>query len=243
MNEKLQKLKQIPVGVLIRIAMSFIGATGLLVASVLIFIDLTAAIIIGLISYWISKSNMEYVAGYNFPGAAAEDQASGYGTDNRSNAALIFRYRNSKGEVSERKVVDFTVSPSWIHGYCLLRGEERTFKRERIVELLSDLNLDELVTVLDEKIEEEFMGMFGPVEKQHPPGSEIAFTGFAREEKERLIALARRNGYIVHPKVTKFLDYLCTGPNAGPRKMERAQQAGAVFVSREEFLAMVNGQK
>ena len=67
---------------------------------------------------------------------------------------------------------------------------------------------------------------------------EICFTGFQDSEKAKLEAQAIARGLKIRTKVTQNLSYLCTGPNAGPSKIEQARGLGVSFMSAEQFHAM-----
>jgi NAD-dependent DNA ligase len=67
---------------------------------------------------------------------------------------------------------------------------------------------------------------------------EICFTGFQDSEKALLEAQAIARGLRVRTKVTQNLTYLCTGPNAGPSKVNQASALGVSFLSPKQFHAM-----
>ena len=64
----------------------------------------------------------------------------------------------------------------------------------------------------------------------------ICFTGFGKKDKNELIEIAKARGYVVRSDVTKDLNYLCCGENAGPSKMSKASQQGSEVLSVEQFL-------
>jgi len=68
---------------------------------------------------------------------------------------------------------------------------------------------------------------------------EICFTGFSPSEKSSLQQSARRCGFKVVKSVTKRLSFLCTGPNAGPSKLEKARRQGATILSSEQLAQML----
>ncbi|EPJ5822028.1 BRCT domain-containing protein [Pluralibacter gergoviae] len=64
----------------------------------------------------------------------------------------------------------------------------------------------------------------------------ICFTGFSKDRKNALITIAIALEFSVTKDVTKTLDYLCCGDNAGPSKINKAKQNGAKLLSEDEFL-------
>ena len=63
------------------------------------------------------------------------------------------------------------------------------------------------------------------------------FTNFSREELESRIAA---NGGKLLSGVSKKLNYLIVGENAGPSKVEKAQKLNVSMISEDEFLAMLD---
>lgn len=70
--------------------------------------------------------------------------------------------------------------------------------------------------------------------------NEICFTGFSISEKDELMIVAQENGLDVVMSVTKSLAYLCAGENAGPVKLQKAKQQGAIIFNKEQFLNFLN---
>tara|TARA_R110002033_G_scaffold54_1_gene848 strand:- start:999 stop:1691 length:693 start_codon:yes stop_codon:yes gene_type:complete len=70
-------------------------------------------------------------------------------------------------------------------------------------------------------------------------GLEICFTGFAKQDRAQLEELATDSGFIVRKDVTKNLHMLCTGKNAGPKKVNKAHTDGAAIFDEAAFIALV----
>ena len=68
---------------------------------------------------------------------------------------------------------------------------------------------------------------------------ETCFTGFTKEDKERLTTIAKEKNMLVRETVTVKLDFLCGGYNAGSAKKEKAKNQGAIFLTEEQFLLMI----
>ncbi|WP_338876124.1 NAD-dependent DNA ligase LigA [Spirosoma sp. SC4-14] len=63
------------------------------------------------------------------------------------------------------------------------------------------------------------------------------FINFSREELEARIAA---NGGKVLSGISKKLNYLIVGENAGPSKLEKAQKLNVTMISEDEFMAMLS---
>jgi NAD-dependent DNA ligase len=64
---------------------------------------------------------------------------------------------------------------------------------------------------------------------------EVCFTGFSETEKASLSQLAIDAGFMVVTAVTRNLSVLCTGPNPGPAKLEKASKQGVPLMTLEQF--------
>jgi len=68
---------------------------------------------------------------------------------------------------------------------------------------------------------------------------QVCFTGFGASKKQKLIDLANKNNFKVVSSVTKNLDYLCGGENAGPKKIEKAEAQGVQFLNENQFVHLI----
>jgi NAD-dependent DNA ligase len=68
---------------------------------------------------------------------------------------------------------------------------------------------------------------------------EICFTGFKKDDKNRLTIIAQQHNMLVRQSVTVNLDFLCGGYNAGPAKKRKAEAQGALFLTEETLLIMI----
>jgi BRCT domain type II-containing protein len=69
--------------------------------------------------------------------------------------------------------------------------------------------------------------------------SEICFTGFSDTEKSTASQLAVDAGFSVVGSVTAHLSILCTGPNPGPNKLEKASQQNVTILGLEQFRSLI----
>ena len=65
-------------------------------------------------------------------------------------------------------------------------------------------------------------------EKRQP---EVCFSGFNREEREKLETEATTKGLKVRSRVTKFLAYLVIGDMPGEKKIEQAEEQGSTNIN------------
>lgn len=68
---------------------------------------------------------------------------------------------------------------------------------------------------------------------------QVCFTGFNVTMKKQLISLATDSNLNVVKSVTKKLDFLVGGVNAGPMKIKKAQDQGVQFLNEEEFKTLI----
>ncbi len=61
---------------------------------------------------------------------------------------------------------------------------------------------------------------------------QICFTGFSPNEKKELQMLAKKYNLYVVKSVTRLLKYLCCGENAGPVKIMKAKDQGAIIIDK-----------
>lgn len=77
------------------------------------------------------------------------------------------------------------------------------------------------------------------VEKGSSKKVEILFTGFPAACRNALEKQAEEVGMHVCKSVSTNLTFLCTGPNAGPTKVEKARSQRVFIVSETQFLALI----
>jgi len=67
---------------------------------------------------------------------------------------------------------------------------------------------------------------------------QICFTGFRPAAKKELVKKAGINDLKIVKSVTKKLDFLCIGDNAGPKKIEKAKKQGVIIITPLELETM-----
>ncbi|MDX8376439.1 MAG: hypothetical protein R8L53_00250 [Mariprofundales bacterium] len=159
---------------------------------------------------------------------------SAHGRVYPSKSERQFIYQDAKGNVTERNVYSVTESEDYIQGICRKSNGIRTFRKDRVLEV-----------IIDPSISGERLKYFkenSPVQIKVTRSSssmDVCFTGFKKDDKERLTQLAGKNNLNIRSSVTKNLSYLCCGYNAGPKKIESARKQGVVVLSEKQFRAML----
>lgn len=113
-----------------------------------------------------------------------------------------------------------------------MKLSERLFK---ILKAKTDLTNSELENVTEREGWRIVYSMTTKKEKL----IEICFTGFSASYKKALIYIAKEHNFHVAKSITVDLAFLCCGPNAGPKKMILAKKKGAQFLSKDEFIDLI----
>ncbi len=153
---------------------------------------------------------------------------------------ITFIYRNAKGEVAAHSIESLTDSDNHIQAICLNSNRLKTFRKDRILEWLPDNDdvddrlayfIANLPPVIEKKTSDR---VFKP---SYLP--DVCFTGFKKAEKEELMTLAKEKELVIRSSVTKELDILCCGFNAGPKKIEEARKKDTLILNKNEFINLV----
>lgn len=170
---------------------------------------------------------------------------------------VYFVYVTTKGRISAYALTVPTASGDYFQGYTR-DGGFKTFRKDRLIDFFDSLEQAEMYADILRKNEEaefgkwratvrganenkykryESPGMFEPLDFSGP--LEICFTGFKKEDKERLRKIAIDAGMIVRQDVTVNLHFLCGGYNAGPKKLEVARMKGTVILHEAQLLSLI----
>jgi len=145
-----------------------------------------------------------------------------------------FIYCNARGNITIRTVSNISETEDYLQGICLQAKELRTFRKDRILEKFPD------EVSAEARLSYHISTSPPPRPVTHRQNSiDICFTGFKSNDKERLKGLAENAGIVVRNSVTKSLNFLCGGYNAGPSKIEKARSQGAVFLNEEQFVKLL----
>ncbi|NAX48819.1 hypothetical protein CAG70_17685 [Photobacterium halotolerans] len=149
---------------------------------------------------------------------------------------LICVYRNNEGFVSVLSLRNTSHNEPYIQGWCERFKAPRTLRIERIIntfDTLQDAN--------------DYLNNFDPDEIVSPSQRkalsastfDVHFTGFKKADKTQLTEIAKANGMTVRGEVTKNLNVLCYGYNAGQKKLEKALDQGCIILNEPQFTALI----
>ncbi|HDN9017628.1 TPA: hypothetical protein P2I01_004562, partial [Aeromonas salmonicida] len=151
----------------------------------------------------------------------------------------FFIYEKSDGNIEGYHVVNISVSDHYLQGIALPKKQFRTFRIDRIAAMFkseSELLAADVPSLLDTPRS----NISKKITKQSIGKAEIAFTGFSKADRDRLEMQAEDAGLTIKKDVTKRLTYLCCGPNAGPTKTAKARDAGALALTEQQFIDLLN---
>ncbi|PJG82141.1 BRCT domain-containing protein [Caviibacterium pharyngocola] len=162
-----------------------------------------------------------------------------------SNPIIFFTYENAQGDVSDREVRINFVDTAYIQGFCYSARDTRTFRLDRIIgKIEQDGEYYSVKKWLEtqgiKKHSKKSTNSKSKPKSKNSAGLEIHFTGFTKKLKGELEALADNANFIVRRTVTKNLNFLVTGDNAGPSKIDKAINAGAILLNEDEFREMLD---
>jgi hypothetical protein len=148
---------------------------------------------------------------------------------------LRFVYEDASGKVTTREVSAWRVSGDRLRGHCHERGMVRTFRLDRIVEVL------EGAVALGEARRAPLQEPAAPLPDRRGAGApEIHFSGFDEQTRHTLEKTAASHGFKVRKSVTKNLDFFCRGQRPSQEKLAKAEtKPGCTVIDRDGFLWMV----
>lgn len=180
--------------------------------------------------------------------------------DRRPLSTIEFTYKNSKDEISRRVVYVRVVEENSISGVCQGSSDYKKFLISGIIGDIVDQATGEIVEPLtfydnyktavsawkDENQkkpnrrsdQDKYAPLILPNENYFDDldKKQICFTGFGmvdRDAYENFVVEA--TGMVVRNGITKNLDYLCIGPNAGPEKLRKAKDQGVTIITEQDL--------
>ncbi len=163
------------------------------------------------------------------------------------NDQIICTYLSQRMRLSTQTIVnpilkvDANDEPVHIQGWCAINGSPRTLRFDHVLEFHDTPAEAEAyfeyakIKLTQEGFQFETKRSSGASRYSSPETMDICFTGFKKSDKELLVTLAKENGMSVRGEVTKHLDILCYGYNAGPKKLEKALEQGVMILNRHQF--------
>lgn len=145
---------------------------------------------------------------------------------------MLFTYTDSRGVITRRDLRNYNTDDVYLRGHCFYSKGYRIFRKDRINEVFTEQT-------------SEFLAHFLPGDPSNRPkpkdvAIDICFTGFSKADRERLESKSLDNGMEVRKSVTKTLQFLCTGYNAGPKKLLKAESQGVVLITEDELNEMID---
>lgn len=140
---------------------------------------------------------------------------------------LMFLYRNSKNEITRHVLEKWNYDEKYFQGYDLVDEGVRTFRRDRIVEMSA------------QEVDTGQYRQFNIIKREAEPKNKtlsVCFTGFAEYEKEELQKLSKDKNIRVVTAVSSITNFVVAGDNAGPVKLRKASEYGALIMNKEQFI-------
>ncbi|PKO49029.1 MAG: hypothetical protein CVU31_02605 [Betaproteobacteria bacterium HGW-Betaproteobacteria-4] len=174
-------------------------------------------------------------------------------------ADIEFDYRNAQGADSHRRVDVEAVDREYFQGHCHKADATRTFVIGRVRGKVLDRETGELLapkawaaaarrhplndpgSISVGRDDDEDEGFDGIDAEADVGMIEVCFTGFSKADKLRLEGMAHSADMLVRQSVTEGLTHLVAGKNAGPKKLERAEEVGAEVIDEAEFYVLFSG--
>lgn len=198
----------------------------------------------------VDKSSDKYLNGYRSLSSSAsrgyEPDISRSGVDSipnfddRFNSVydgpfVSFLYPGKNGTETREVAVKKQLDGEYINGFCETAIDFRTFKIDRIIGDIVNLETGEVYG------RSEFgsrMLQAGGGYSSHHDGEAretISFVGFNTSIKQELVTLAKLNGFAVKNSNFTGLDYFCYGPNCSKAKKEEAELDGVELLDEDDF--------
>lgn len=143
---------------------------------------------------------------------------------------IRFVYKDSKGSVREHEIINISHDDTYIQGFSLTDRGLRTFRKDRVIEFTTGVKLAGCALV----------GEVNIGGRRKPSGkTEICFTGFNKADKNNLIDVVTTEGMLVRSSVTKDLNILCCGANAGPVKVANARLQNVIVLDEHQLMHLI----
>lgn len=81
--------------------------------------------------------------------------------------------------------------------------------------------------------------MSWPVDPKIPHRTQVCFTGFDVDEKQKLFDIAMAKGFQVVGSVTVKLDFLVIGLTPGPMKISKAKEHKVKILTLDQFKKLI----
>lgn len=150
---------------------------------------------------------------------------------------LHFIYINAKGQINAHTAINVSYSENHIQGICTKAHQLKTYRKDRILKQFNTTAA--ALAALGNYSKSDYTHLITPSSPRQKETFDICFTGFKKIDKERLTECALANGLMVRSSVTRNLQILCCGYNAGPTKVTAARMQGVVILDEVQFEAFL----
>ena len=107
-----------------------------------------------------------------------------------------------------------------------------------------ELSREEIDSMSYEEARSYYWSVTSKTRKAKPKDNRdsVCFTGFTTAEKNELASVAEQLNHKVVKSVVVKLNYLVFGPNAGPKKLEKATAQGVAIITDADYREMVQAE-
>jgi len=155
---------------------------------------------------------------------------------------FICTYINSTGITSIQHLTnakfDDKDNPHYVQGFCTQAKHPKTLRYDRVIQVFDCFD-DAKEAFGDEHYKLPEYSKAPTNRYSTPETMDVCFTGFAKADKTSLTDLATSHNMFVRASVTKHLDILCYGYNAGPQKLKKALEQGVFILNKSQFETMI----
>lgn len=162
---------------------------------------------------------------------------------------ISFTYKDAKGEISNRELIQWKETTLYLQGRSPADTFPKSYRKDRIIAFSAgeDLLLGDAAPLAPAAPKRPRPAdLAAAIAASGSPAAltdgihQILFTGFSAAHREGLERQAIESGMKIMKTAGKSLTFLCYGDNAGPSKVEKAQQAGAFIIDSDEFLHLIS---
>jgi len=139
---------------------------------------------------------------------------------------------------NSKLIVNKHDEPTHIQGWCAVNSSPRTLRVDRVLEIHNSLEeAKDFYAKVKSELKTNGIEFKAPqpTRLSSPDTMDVCFTGFAKGDKSDLTTMATEKSMLVRQSVTKHLDILCYGYNAGSKKLEKALDQGVMILNRQQF--------
>ncbi|STQ77220.1 hypothetical protein [Grimontia hollisae] len=152
---------------------------------------------------------------------------------------LYFVYLSQRLNLTAVRLFNWSESKQHYQGMAEVNGDIyfRTYRKDCIVEQYDNVeDFNTAAAALKDYVNSPENATFNRPAPKPVDTFDVHFTGFKKDDKARLSEMSKESGMVVRTEVTKHLNILCYGYNAGQKKLEKARSQGVMIITEPEFL-------